>query len=108
MATLGFLAFLRYTYRMITLSDVSVRAGEFSLRHISFHVPAGGYAAVMGKTGSGKTTILEAICGLRRVESGHITLMDQEVTAWPPAKRGLGYVPQDRALFNTMTVGEHL
>ncbi len=93
---------------MITLSNVSIHAGGFSLANVSFHVPAGGYAVLMGKTGCGKTTILEAICGLRPVNGGHITLRDQEVTAWPPAQRGLGYVPQDRALFNTMTVAEHL
>jgi molybdate/tungstate transport system ATP-binding protein len=93
---------------MITLSNVTIQAGAFALRDISFHVPAGGYAALMGPTGSGKTTILEAMCGLRRVERGVIRLMDQDVTDWRPARRGLGYVPQDRALFNTMTVAEHL
>jgi molybdate/tungstate transport system ATP-binding protein len=93
---------------MITLENVVLHAGGFRLENVSFHVPAGGYAVLMGKTGSGKTTILEAICGLRNVSGGRIRLMDQDVTAWPPARRGLGYVPQDRALFNTMTVAEHL
>src|SRR5438128_8659579 len=93
---------------MITLTNVTIRAGAFTLADVSFDVPAGGYAALMGKTGSGKTTILEAICGLRPVSNGRITLAERDVTGWPPAKRGLGYVPQDRALFNTMTVAEHL
>src|SRR5437870_8445335 len=93
---------------MITLNNVTIQAGAFALAGVSFHVPAGGYAALMGKTGSGKTTILEAICGLRTVHGGRITLAEQEVTGWPPARRGLGYVPQDRALFNTMSVAEHL
>src|SRR5207253_9497129 len=70
--------------------------------------PQGGYAVLMGKTGIGKTTILEAICGLRRVTGGTIQLMDRDVTFLRPAERGLGYVPQDRALFPTMTVWEHL
>src|SRR5438270_7788758 len=93
---------------MITLNNVTIQAGAFTLADVSFHVPAGGYAALMGKTGSGKTTILEAICGLRAVQGGRITITDQDMTAWPPARRGLGYVPQDRALFNAMTVAEHL
>jgi molybdate/tungstate transport system ATP-binding protein len=62
----------------------------------------------MGKTGSGKTTVLEAICGLRPVSAGRIFLLEQDVTGWRPADRGIGYVPQDRALFATMTVRDHL
>jgi ABC-type sugar transport system ATPase subunit len=71
-------------------------------------VPAGGYGVLMGKTGSGKTTILEALCGLRAVSGGRILLGGQEVTALRPADRGIGYVPQDRALFQTMTVRQNL
>jgi ABC-type sugar transport system ATPase subunit len=62
----------------------------------------------MGKTGSGKTTILEAICGLRRVQSGRIMIDGQDVTRWAPADRNIGYVPQDLALFPSLTVKEHL
>lgn len=93
---------------MITLDNVSVVAGAFSLEGISFHVPTGGYAALMGKTGCGKTTILEAICGLKSVMAGEVQILGRDVTRLKPAQRGLGYVPQDRALFNSMSVGEHL
>jgi ABC-type sugar transport system ATPase subunit len=93
---------------MIALENVSISAGGFSLRGIDLVVPQGGYAVLMGKTGIGKTTILEAICGLRRVTGGAIHLMGRDVTGLKPAERGLGYVPQDRALFHTMTVWEHL
>ena len=51
---------------MIAVENLSVRAGAFRLDGVSFAVGAGEYAALMGKTGSGKTTILEAICGLKR------------------------------------------
>lgn len=93
---------------MIALDGVEIRSGEFTLRGISFDVPRGTYAVLMGKTGSGKTTLLEAICGLRDVQSGSIRLEDRPVGNLPPAARGIGYVPQDRALFQTMTVRENL
>lgn len=83
-------------------------AGAFRLRDVSFDVPTGRYGVLMGKTGSGKTTILEAICGLRRISSGRILLRGRDVTREKAANRGVGYVPQDLALFSTMTVREHL
>lgn len=62
----------------------------------------------MGKTGSGKTTILESICGIKPVLSGRILLSDIDVTRRKPAERNIGYVPQDGALFTTMTVRQQL
>ncbi|SVD01091.1 uncharacterized protein METZ01_LOCUS353945, partial [marine metagenome] len=63
----------------------------------------------MGRTGCGKTTILEAICGLRpHVISGTIRLNDSDVTHLKPAERGIGYVPQDSALFETMSIFENV
>jgi ABC-type sugar transport system ATPase subunit len=93
---------------VITLENVTVRAGSFVLEGLSFAVPSGRYAVLMGKTGCGKTTILEAICGLRTVEAGAIKLHGKDVTKFKPADRGIGYVPQDLALFRTMTVQDHL
>jgi ABC-type sugar transport system ATPase subunit len=93
---------------MIALRNVGVQAGSFQLRDLCLEVPEGGYAVLMGKTGSGKTTILEALCGLRVVSAGTILIQGRDVTRLKPAQRGLGYAPQDRALFQTMTVWEHL
>ena len=93
---------------MISVEKLCVQVGDFSLNEISFDVPTGEYAVLMGKTGSGKTTILESVCGLKPVISGSITLMGKQVTFKKPAERGIGYVPQDGALFKTMTVQEHL
>jgi ABC-type sugar transport system ATPase subunit len=93
---------------MILLENVTVRAADFVLRDISLEVPQGKYGVLMGRTGCGKTTLLEAICGLRPVESGRIVLGGRDVTDLRPAERGIGYVPQDAALFATLTVRDHL
>ena len=93
---------------MICLEDVSVRAGSFSLEGIGFEVPTRAYAVLMGKSGSGKTTLLEAICGLNTDVDGRVVLMNRAVTHVKPAERGIGYVPQDGALFSQMCVREHL
>ena len=89
---------------MIRLENITWHAPAFRLEDVSFSVPAEKYAVLMGKTGTGKTTLLEIICGLRRPESGRVRLGERDVTGEAPGARGLGYVPQDGALFPTMTV----
>src|SRR5262249_7026416 len=93
---------------MIAIDNLSLQAGTFALEGLSLFVPQGQYAVLMGKTGSGKSTWLEAICGLNPIRGGVIRLLGQDVTALKPADRGIGYVPQDLALFPTMTVRSHL
>lgn len=93
---------------MILVDKLCIKIGDFSLRDVHFHVPNGKYAALMGKTGSGKTTLLEAIAGLKPILSGRIVLGDVDVAFLKPAKRNLGYVPQDGALFTHMTVRDQL
>ncbi|MGI9239823.1 MAG: ABC transporter ATP-binding protein [Verrucomicrobiales bacterium] len=89
---------------MIELRGVSIKAGGFMLRDINLEVGRGEYAVIMGKTGCGKTTIMESICGLRRVTAGKVMLGGVDVTGQTPAARRIGFVPQDLALFPTMTV----
>ena len=93
---------------MIDVDQLQLRQGNFAITDISLHVPKGKYALLMGKTGCGKTTILEAIAGLRAITSGRIQLNDRDVTFAPPGQRDIGYVPQDGALFRTMTVRDNL
>ena len=93
---------------MIELCDIAIRSGGFSLTDVNLSIPAGTYAVLMGGTGQGKTTILEAICGLRQVTGGRVLIDGIDVTRWKPADRGIGYVPQDLALFPSMTVREQL
>jgi len=93
---------------MIRLEDIAWRAGAFGLEKVSFTVPTGRYGVLMGKTGGGKTSLLEIICGLRQPTAGWVWLGERDVTALAPGERGIGYVPQDGALFPTMTVREQL
>src|SRR2546423_4825019 len=93
---------------MIEVQGLELSQGSFRLSKISFSIANGKYGVLMGRTGAGKTSILEAICGLRRLNAGTICLCGADVTNSTPGERGIGYVPQDRALFNTMTVREHL
>jgi len=93
---------------VIQTERLCVRAGEFALNDVSFEVPTGGYAILMGRTGTGKTTILESLCGLKAVVAGRIRLMGRDVTHLKPAERGIGFVPQDGALFETMTVRDQV
>src|SRR5262245_7509270 len=93
---------------MIDVDNLCLRQGAFELANISLHVPKGKYAILMGKTGCGKTTILEVIAGLRSSKAGRIVLNDRDVTHLAPAGRDIGYVPQDGALFRTMTVRDNL
>jgi ABC-type sugar transport system ATPase subunit len=93
---------------MIRLERLALRAGAFALADVDLDVPAGAYAVLMGRTGSGKTSILEAICGLRRLGDGRVVLCGRDVTRLNVASRGVGYVPQDRALFVNLSVREHL
>ncbi len=96
------------TEPMIELDGLCIQSGGFSLSSLSLCVAGGEYVALMGRTGQGKTTILEAIAGLRTVTGGRVSIAGIEVTKLPPAVRGVGYVPQDLALFPTMTVEENL
>jgi ABC-type sugar transport system ATPase subunit len=93
---------------MISLRHITVQAGGFQLRDLSMEIPTGSHTALMGRTGSGKTTLLEGICGLRSIRSGSIWIGDREVTNLPPGQRGIGLVPQDCALFDHLTVRQHL
>lgn len=93
---------------MIRLHDIGIRAGAFTLDGISLEIPTGAYGILMGPTGCGKTTLLEIICGLRKPNAGRVELMGREITAVKPAERGIGYIPQDGALFTHMTVRDQI
>ena len=93
---------------MIEVENLTIQQGDFSIANVSFTVPEGTYGVLMGSTGSGKTSILEAVCGLRPIVSGRIVLTGVDVSHAKSADRNIGYVPQEGVLFQKMTVRQHL
>ena len=93
---------------MILIDNCTIQAGNFKISDINISIPKGQYGILMGKTGSGKTTILEALCGLRKVSAGSIQIDGKDITAKRPAERSIGFLPQDIALFDHMTVADHI
>jgi branched-chain amino acid transport system ATP-binding protein len=91
-----------------------VRAGygeTVVLDSVSLAVPEGGTLAVLGRNGVGKTTLLATIMGHTSLHGGAIRLGGQTIEALPPYRRarlGIGYVPQEREIFRSLTVEENL
>jgi iron(III) transport system ATP-binding protein len=82
--------------------------GEPVLRGVNLDVRTGSLVAVLGLSGCGKTTLLRAIAGFERAARGHIRLgermLDDGHVHIPPEHRGIGYVPQEGALFPNLSV----
>ncbi len=93
---------------MISVKDLCFRVGAFRLQSVSLDVERGGYCILLGPTGCGKTLLVETICGLNIPESGTIHLDGRDVTTTDPARRGIGYVPQDYALMPFKTVAQNV
>ena len=93
---------------MIGLQLVNARAGDFQLRDITFDVPQGSYAVVIGPAGSGKTTLLETVAGVVPVTSGKVMLGGEDLTHAPPERRRLGIVYQHAYLFPHLSVRENV
>ncbi|MEY5026862.1 MAG: hypothetical protein RLZZ244_2390 [Verrucomicrobiota bacterium] len=93
---------------MIRFENIAWRTEGFALENISFTVPAKTYGVLMGKTGSGKTCLVEMLCGLRCPDAGRIFLGQRDLTSLPPGERRIGYVPQDAALFPTLSVRDNM
>ena len=80
----------------------------FALKDISLDVADGEYFLLLGPNGAGKTLLLETIVGFHKPDAGRILLDDKDVTALPPEKRRLGYVPQNCMLFPHMKVRQNV
>jgi iron(III) transport system ATP-binding protein len=78
------------------------------LHEVDLVVPPQSVTAVLGASGSGKTTLLRVLAGFERPQAGRVRLAGRVVTGpgthQPPERRGIGYVPQEAALFPHLTV----
>ncbi|RNI20937.1 ABC transporter ATP-binding protein [Flexivirga caeni] len=97
----------------IAIRDVAKSYGATGvLRHIDLDVGAGDVTAILGASGSGKTTLLRLIAGFDTVDRGRITIggrvVDDAGRAIGPQHRGIGYVPQDAALFPHLNVAANV
>ena len=81
------------------------------IEDVSFTLAEGESVALLGRNGAGKSTLVATLMGLTRLQRGSIRLRGREIGALPPFDRvaaGLGWVPQERRVFASLTVEEHL
>lgn len=97
---------------MLEISKLVVAYGQATiLQGVEFQVRQGEVLALLGRNGAGKSTTLKTIMGLLRPVSGHISFAGQNIGGIDPfriARLGIGYVPEDRRIFNELTVMENL
>lgn len=95
---------------MILVDSLQKSYGELrAVDGISFEVPEGELFGFLGPNGAGKTTTLSMICGLLKPDGGRVVINDIDVWQTPKAaKRILGLVPQDIALYEELTARENL
>jgi branched-chain amino acid transport system ATP-binding protein len=96
---------------MLALHDVHAFYGKSHILHgVNFHVGAGEIVALLGRNGSGRSTTVKAIMGLVDTQ-GSVCWRDQELVgrkAFEIAHAGIGYVPENRDIFPTLTVHQNL
>jgi branched-chain amino acid transport system ATP-binding protein len=97
---------------LLALENVTAGYGEsVVLEGVSLSLQEGDSLALLGRNGVGKTTLLTTLMGLTRLHGGDIRWRGKSIAAVPTYKRahaGLGWVPQERFMFPSLTVEEHL
>jgi ABC-type Fe3+/spermidine/putrescine transport system ATPase subunit len=93
---------------VLEIEGLETTAGDFRLRGVTLTAPQGSYGVLLGPPGSGKSVLVEAICGLRTATAGVILIGGMDVTHLEPRERQVGYVPQDYVLFPTKRVVDNI
>ena len=97
---------------MLEVRNLNASYGQSEVLHgVSFEARPGEIVAIVGRNGMGKSTLMKSLIGVMPARSGEILLDGAELTALPShvrVKKGVGYVPQGRQIFGTMTVRENI
>jgi branched-chain amino acid transport system ATP-binding protein len=97
---------------LLRLDGIAAGYGEaLVLSGISFALAEGEALALLGRNGTGKTTLINTIVGLTRRRAGNMVLGGRDLTRLRPdqrAKAGVGWVPQERNIFRSLTVEENI
>ena len=97
---------------MLSVENLSAWYGEAQvLRAVNLEVQDGQLVTLIGRNGAGKTTLIHSIMGLHRQQQGRVSVDGQDISALPPHRRarvGLGYVPDDRGIYSSLSVEENL
>ena len=97
---------------MLRISDLHAHYGESHILHgVDMHVEEGEVVTLLGRNGAGRTTTIKSIMGLVGRRTGSIQIMGQETVNWAPhqiARLGLGYCPEERGIFASLTCEENL
>lgn len=93
---------------MIRIEGLCHKVGSFALDDVSLTVGGGEYFVLLGPTGSGKTLLIECLCGLLRPQGGCIFVDGRDITDLEPRHRSIGYVPQSQGLFPHLTVEQNI
>jgi branched-chain amino acid transport system ATP-binding protein len=100
------------TASLVRVEDVHTYYGKSHILHgVSLNVAPGEVVGLLGRNGVGKSTTLKTIMGLVRPSRGTVRFDGVSITGMPPhklARRGIGYVPEDRRIFRQLTVMENL
>ena len=100
------------TAPLLAVRDLNAWYGESHVLHgISFDVFPGEVVTLLGRNGAGKTTTMKSIMGILPKRTGSITYEGQEIIGLPAriiARQGIGYVPEERGIFASLSVAENL
>jgi branched-chain amino acid transport system ATP-binding protein len=82
-----------------------------AIHNVSLSLQEGGALALLGRNGTGKTTLINTLVGLTTLHHGSVRLCGRDITGLPPEARaadGIGWVPQERGIFRSLSVEENL
>ena len=93
---------------MLEIKDLGVTLGKFFLDDVNIKLNKGEYLVIIGKSGTGKTVLLETIAGRYKIDKGKIEKSKEEISNIEPEKRNIGFVYQNYELFSHLKVRDNI